>query len=346
MGIATLVFCTSAWFTATPAMAQQRAKPKPQPDAVPLQNPSEETGGRNAESRKPDAESQALKAERKDATSEARDAAKEAAAQPHGEHHPPRLGLTFAGPSADEASRTEQPGFVISAVADDSLAAEAGFQQDDRILQVDGRRFRNPRQLQAYLANLGGRRVPFIVDRDGERRTIQVKLPEIQGGAWLGVYLQEATGDQEGAVVTNVYPASPAAAAGLRPGDVITQLNDQKIAAAEELVTAVDAMQPDAKATFTVLRNDESLHLTAQLGNRPNMFYRGQNSADDGREFPAAPGFSGRFGAGNAFDDIPPFAMQLEHDRRSAEQRQRIETKLDALQKEVQELRKLLEAKK
>lgn len=362
-GIATLVFCAATWFVAGPAMAQPTNQPKnsPRPEAVPLQNPRENTGDRNANRKQPDAESQAQEADRKAAADPAQDAANNSAinsandsannsqqpAAKSSQNTPPRLGLKFATAPGNDATRPQRPGFVIAEVADDSPAAKAGFETDDRILQVDGMRFRNPRQLQAYIANQGGRSVSFVVDRAGEPRTIRVKLPEMQGGAWLGVYLQEAPEGQAGAVVTNVYPSSPAAEAGLRPGDVITQVNDQEIAAAEDLVTAIDAMQPAAKAKFTVERNEETLHITAQLGDRQNVFYRGQNAAGDhDREFPAAPGFPGRFGEGGDFDNIPPFAMQLEHDRRSAEQRQRIETKLDALQKEVQELRKLLEAKK
>jgi membrane-associated protease RseP (regulator of RpoE activity) len=60
--------------------------------------------------------------------------------------------------------------------------------------------------------------------------------------AWLGVDLTNAP--VRGALVAKVVPGSPAARAGIRPGDLITQLDTQPIETPAILVSAIAGMQP------------------------------------------------------------------------------------------------------
>jgi hypothetical protein len=77
------------------------------------------------------------------------------------------------------------------------------------------------------------------------------------------------------------------------------------------------------------------------LGSRENFVFYGDDE-DYGRR--------GGNEEGGRFDDddygrIPPHAMGLEHDRRMAEQHQRIEMELRKLQEEVRKLREALQAR-
>jgi len=58
-----------------------------------------------------------------------------------------------------------------------------------------------------------------------------------------------------GALVNLVEPGTPAAASGLKPGDVITQIGDKAIGHAAELIEHVASLPPGAKATLTLVRN-------------------------------------------------------------------------------------------
>ena len=57
-----------------------------------------------------------------------------------------------------------------------------------------------------------------------------------------------------GAKLRVVGPGTPAALAGLKPGDVISQINDTKIASAQDLVDFLHASEPGQTVKLTVSR--------------------------------------------------------------------------------------------
>jgi serine protease Do len=59
-----------------------------------------------------------------------------------------------------------------------------------------------------------------------------------------------------GALVVAVAPDSPAAEKGVRPGDVITRVNQQNVKNAAEAVTALNAAKKDDRALLLVRRGD------------------------------------------------------------------------------------------
>ena len=234
-----------------------------------------------------------------------------------------------------------QDGLAISNVQQSSLAADAGLKAGDRIVSVDGRQIAQPRQFQAYLSGQYGREIPVVVSRDGQQQTIYLSAgSQSENAAWLGVFLNDNQENQRGAMVMQVYPAGPAARAGLRPRDVITHINGQEVAGSVDLIAAIEQQEPGSKADFNVLRNDQELKLTATLGSRDNFVLRGQGG-DFGRggEFDRG----GRWGQDDEYSNIPPYAMQLEHDRRVAEQHERLENQMAKLTEEVRQLRELIQ---
>jgi serine protease Do len=74
-----------------------------------------------------------------------------------------------------------------------------------------------------------------------------------------------------GGVVTQVEPDSPGAKAGLQIGDVITEIDGQKLTDASELQVMVGQKQPGSKITLKVLREGKSMTIPVtleELGNR------------------------------------------------------------------------------
>ncbi len=96
---------------------------------------------------------------------------------------------------------------------------------------------------------------------------------------WLGVHVQNVTGDTakslglkeaSGALVASVSPDSPAASAGISPGDVILRFNGQAIEGMRALPRVVAATEIGSKAEIDVWRDGNELHLSASIGKLPD----------------------------------------------------------------------------
>ncbi|KQX58786.1 MULTISPECIES: trypsin-like peptidase domain-containing protein [unclassified Streptomyces] len=64
----------------------------------------------------------------------------------------------------------------------------------------------------------------------------------------------------------SVTPGGPAAQAGLRPGDVITKVDGQRVHNGEELIVKIRAHRPGDKLALTLTRNGKELTKTLTLG--------------------------------------------------------------------------------
>ncbi len=85
---------------------------------------------------------------------------------------------------------------------------------------------------------------------------------------FLGVQLAD---DDNGAQVAEVTSGSPAAAAGLKQGDVITEVDGKQATSADDVRRAVAAGEPGDKLELTVRRDGASTTATATLGKRPTQ---------------------------------------------------------------------------
>ncbi len=96
---------------------------------------------------------------------------------------------------------------------------------------------------------------------------------------WIGVGTRDLTKglaeklelkDTRGALVAQVTAVSPADKAGLQPGDVIVQWDNQPIANSNDLRIAVARTQPGTKATVACYRGGQRQELTITTAERPN----------------------------------------------------------------------------
>lgn len=95
---------------------------------------------------------------------------------------------------------------------------------------------------------------------------------------WLGVQIQDVTRElaesfgmkkPQGALVSKVLDKSPAEAAGLQIGDVITSFNGQEIDSSATLPPMVGMTKIGEAAKIKVLRQGESKELTIKIGTLP-----------------------------------------------------------------------------
>lgn len=94
--------------------------------------------------------------------------------------------------------------------------------------------------------------------------------------AFLGVTLSDSVATSNGvtrlgAKVESVQPGTPAAAAGVRPGDVIVGINDQTVSSAESLTGWVRTFTTGEHVTLQVIRSGQTVQLQATLTTRPEQ---------------------------------------------------------------------------
>jgi serine protease Do len=153
-------------------------------------------------------------------------------------------------------------GALVGDVVPDGPAAKAGLESGDVIEKFNGKPVTDTRHLKIEVARVApGETVPVEISRDGSTKTFNVRLKELPGSDNLaendgadsdksdtlqgvGVAdLDSQTRQQfhipehvKGAVVTQVDPESAAAEAGLKPGDVIMEINRHEVSGSEDAV--------------------------------------------------------------------------------------------------------------
>jgi len=95
---------------------------------------------------------------------------------------------------------------------------------------------------------------------------------------WLGIVIQDVTeelgssfgvSESEGVLVSDVMKGGPGESAGLRPGDVITELSGARITEVPDLQQRVAAASPGDSVTVNVLRDRQLMSLTVKVGEMP-----------------------------------------------------------------------------
>jgi S1-C subfamily serine protease len=91
-----------------------------------------------------------------------------------------------------------------------------------------------------------------------------------QQGASLGIAVEPSANElgQEGVVVMQVFPAGPAAKAGVKPGDLITKADEQKVNTLNTLLNVLKAHKPGDKVTLHVKRDGKEKNVSVTLESR------------------------------------------------------------------------------
>jgi serine protease Do len=179
-------------------------------------------------------------------------------------------------------------GALITDVVSDSPAERAGLVPGDVVTEFDGKPVDSTKTLGRLVAEQdSGSGVSLTVWRDGDAEEIEVQLGELDDpakvarlspeasdvGTDLGLVLQDLTqtardqlgldADIEGAVVARVAPGSTAAREGIEPGDVILQVNQQRIDSAADVLDELVAARAEGRRALLLLRRGDAQRFVA-----------------------------------------------------------------------------------
>jgi S1-C subfamily serine protease len=192
-------------------------------------------------------------------------------------------------------------GVLVRDVVEDSPADEAGIRREDVILVFEEKKLDDSDELIKVVRRASpGDKANLLILRNGEEKSISVilgKVPKdklhvleyfpkdkkfkayshsfsLLSGVRIGVKVQDLTeqlgeyfgvGDGEGALITEADEEGPAYEAGLRAGDVIVEVDGEKIDDVDELRDEISDKDEGDKVGIKVIRDRQPKKFTVEV---------------------------------------------------------------------------------
>ena len=217
---------------------------------------------------------------------------------------------------AREMKRDTVDGVLVTSVRPGGPAGEAkpSFEPRDVLVEVNGERITNVQDLVELTARLTkGKSDPVPVVATFERKAarylavVKVGIQELKDPglevtkAWLPLETQVISRDiatqlgqpeLKGFSITRVYPHSTAEKAGLRPGDFILAVDDEKLMASgpeyeDELSTLIRQYDIGKTVELTIQRGQARLKVPVELARSPRLRREMKKYRNDDFEFTA-----------------------------------------------------------
>lgn len=94
-------------------------------------------------------------------------------------------------------------------------------------------------------------------------------------GSIPSAHAQQQVNQEPGLVIVSVDPSGPAAAAGVKRGDILLEVDGQKTDRARDLLRMIGSFQPDDEIIVRVLHGDDERTLDLTVGERNGQPYLG-----------------------------------------------------------------------
>ena len=164
-------------------------------------------------------------------------------------------------------------GTVIAQVMPNSPAQKAGLKDGDIIKSLDGKPIKDVRDLSSQVSKMSvGKKIPVGIIRDRRAETVTLRIGERPSSdeskssaseeedtqekeEWRGIRVTAVTSElakryqlekEQGVLVTHVESGSPSEESGVRPGDVILEINRRGIDSMADFKNAAAAVHGDA----------------------------------------------------------------------------------------------------
>src|SRR6195256_4081109 len=117
----------------------------------------------------------------------------------------------------------------------------------------------------------------IVVDGKVTRGYLGVKIQPITSE----VAKQSKLSQPVGALIAEVTPGSPGEQAGLKPGDIVTELDGKKVTDSRQLQLMVAEKPPGSRVTMKIVRDGKAQTLTVKLGELPTQMASQRSESND-----------------------------------------------------------------
>ncbi|MBW1850194.1 MAG: DegQ family serine endoprotease [Deltaproteobacteria bacterium] len=185
----------------------------------------------------------------------------------------------------DKLNLKNEKGALVADVTPNSPAHKAGIKRGDVIISFDGKQIAEMHDLPYIVGSTPvNKEIRVEVIRKGQEKSFQIKVAELKEAGEsdtveepeteLGLIVEELTpqlarnfglSETSGLVVVKVQSDSPAAEAGLRPGDVILEVDQVKVKDLSEFHNKIQSFKKGETILFLARRGDSALFLTLKV---------------------------------------------------------------------------------
>ena len=187
---------------------------------------------------------------------------------------------------AESFSLKDNKGALVGDVIPEGPAAKAGIKRGDVIVEFNGLKVKNMKQLPKIVAQTTpDTNVDVVVVRDGKSVVLNVHIAILkdgeqklaQGGATedpLGMQGQDITPElaqslkldsEEGVLVSDVTAGQSAAEAGIKRGDVITEIDRQPVRNMSEYKRSLGAISKGRTVLFLIKRGGTTIYIAVRI---------------------------------------------------------------------------------
>jgi serine protease Do len=177
----------------------------------------------------------------------------------------------------------EKEGALVSQVYEGSPAEKAGLKVGDIVVEIDGKKIKNSQDLvHEVLKKEVGQKVEIEIIREGKPMKVPVTTMEMPSEAaeqkipperkeWFGLRVSDVTPDiakqlglpkAEGVVIDNVEVGSSSQDAGLMKGDVILEVNRQKVRDENDYRSLMEKTIPGQSVLFLISRGGSTFFVS------------------------------------------------------------------------------------
>jgi serine protease Do len=185
----------------------------------------------------------------------------------------------------DKLKLEDEKGALVADATKDGPADKGGIKRGDVIVGFDGKEVKESKDLPFLVASTRvGKSAAVEVIRKGQRKSLEVRIGELKEEKepqavsemrpHLGMTVEELTpelankldlSETSGVVVAQVDDNTPAAEAGVRPGDIILEVDQAPVKNLDQFNRKIGTYKEGDTILFLIKRGEATLYLTVKV---------------------------------------------------------------------------------